>query len=368
MQEKYHLQQVDAMKVSAELTRRTFIGSATPAVFACGLASARLAAAQSVETFYAGRTVTLIVPFGPGAYYDLGARLIARHLGEHIPGKPRLVVENQPNAGGIGLANRFAFGAQNDGSVIGVVQRAVPQYALIDYQSVKFDPLKLAWIGSLSAYATDAYVLLINAKTGIKALSDLQKPGMNIKLGAGRSGSANLIFALVARDLFKLNFDIVRGYEGTAPIFLALRRGEVDGLFADWSTVKASVVDLWTSHKVVALIQFGRKTRYADLTDVPTARELLHGQADRQLLNFAELPFFMALPVLAPSGVPADRLAALQVAFRAMASDPDLLKDSKKMNYPVDPIGGDAVRSQIIEAAATPADVIKKFKELIATS
>ena len=354
------------MKVSADLTRRTFISSAAPAALAFGVASARPAA--SVETFYAGRTITLIVPFGPGAYYDLGARLIARHLGEHIPGKPRLIVENQPNAGGIGLANRFAFGAQNDGSVIGVVQRAVPQYALIDYHSVKFDPLKLAWIGSLSAYATDAYVLLINAKAGIKTLADLQKPGVNIKLGAGRSGSANLIFALVAKDLFKLNFDIVRGYEGTAPIFLALRRGEVDGLFADWSTVKASVVDLWTSHKVVALVQFGRKTRYADLPDVPTARELVHGQADRQFLNFAELPFFMALPVLAPSGVPADRLAVLQTAFLAMTSDPALLEDFKRMNYPVDPIAGDAVRVQITEAAATPADVIKKFKELIATS
>lgn len=328
----------------------------------------RSAAAQSVVSFYAGRTVTLIVPFGPGAYYDLGARLIARHLGEHLPGKPRLIVENQPNAGGIGLANRFAFGDQNDGSVIGVVQRAVPQYAIIGYQSVKFDPLKLSWIGSLSAYATDAYVLLINAKAGIRTLADLQKPGVRIKLGAGRSGSANLIFALVAKDLFKLNFDIVRGYEGTAPIFLALRRGEVDGLFADWSTVKASVFDLWSSDKVVALVQFGRKQRFADLPGVPTARELVHDGADRQFLNFAELPFFMALPVLAPSGVPADRLAALQAAFQAMAADPALLEDSKKMNYPVDPIGGGAVRSQIAEAAAMPADVIKKFKDLIAMS
>jgi tripartite-type tricarboxylate transporter receptor subunit TctC len=356
------------MKVFAELARRTFIRRAASAVFAFRATSARPAAAQSAETFYAGRTITLIVPFGPGAYYDLGARLIARHLGEHLPGKPRLVVENQPNAGGIGLANRFAFGAQNDGSVIGVVQRAVPQYALIDYRSVKFDPLKLAWIGSLSAYATDAYVLLINAKTGIRTLADLQKSGMSIKLGAGRSGSANLIFALVGKDLFKLNFDIVRGYEGTAPIFLALRRGEVDGLFADWSTVKASVIDLWSSKKVVALVQFGRKTRNADLPDVPTARELVHGEADRQFLNFAELPFFMALPVLAPSGVPAERLEALQAAFQAMATDPALLEDSKKMNYPVDPIDGYAVRSQITEAASTSVDIIKKFKELIAAS
>ena len=165
-----------------------------------------------------------------------------------------------------------------------MVQRAVPQYALIDYHSVKFDPLKLAWIGSLSAYATDAYVLLINAKAGIKTLADLQKPGVNIKLGAGRSGSANLIFALVAKDLFKLNFDIVRGYEGTAPIFLALRRGEVDGLFADWSTVKASVVDLWTSHKVVALVQLVGKRA---MPIFPTCRLRANWCMARRIANFS---------------------------------------------------------------------------------
>ncbi len=358
------------MSLSARLTRRELMLGAAGAVSGLGALSGmtRTAAAQSAEAFYAGRTITLIVPFGPGAYYDIGARLVARHLGEHIPGKPRIIVENQPNAGGIGLANRFAFGAQNDGSVIGVVQRAVPQYALINYQSIKFDPLKLSWIGSVSAYADDAYILLINAKSGIKTLADLQKPNLKIKLGSGRAGSANLIFALVAKNLFKLDFEIVRGYEGTAPIFLALRRGEVDGLFADWSAVKVAAADLWRDKAVTALVQFGRKTRHPDLSDVPTARELVHEPAERQFLNFAELPFFIALPVLAPSGVPPERLAALQSGFMAMAKDPGFLDDADKMKYAVDPIDGDAVRAQIADAAKAPADALKKFKDIIATS
>lgn len=358
------------MSLSAGLTRRGIMLGAAGTVggFSALAGTARTAAAQSAEAFYAGRTISLIVPFGPGAYYDIGARLVARHLGDHMPGKPRIIVENQPTAGGIGLANRFAFGAQNDGSVIGVVQRAVPQYALIDYQSVKFDPLKLSWIGSVSAYANDAYVLLINAKRGIKTLADLQKPDVKIKLGSGRAGSANLIFALVAKNLFKLNFEIVRGYEGTAPIFLALRRGEVDGLFADWSTVKVAAADLWRDKEVTALVQFGRKTRYADLQDVPTARELVHDPAQTEFLTFAELPFFIALPVLAPSGVPAERLAALQSGFMAMAKDPAFLGDADKMKYAVDPISGDAVRTQIADAAKAPAAALKKFKDIIATS
>src|SRR5262249_44701415 len=150
-------------------------------------------------------TITLIVPFGPGGYYDIGARLVARHLGAKIPGKPHVVVQNQPTAGGIGLANRFAAGADNDGTVIGTLQRAVPQYGLIHYQSVRFDPLKLTWIGSLSAYADDSYVLIINAGHTATTLAALQKPDGKTRLGAGRSGSANLIFALIAKDFFGLN-------------------------------------------------------------------------------------------------------------------------------------------------------------------
>ena len=358
------------MRLSAGLTRRAVMLGATGAASGLGAltGTARTATAQSAEAFYAGRTMSLIVPFGPGAYYDIGARLVARHLGEHIPGKPRIIVENQPTAGGIGLANRFAFGAQNDGSVIGVVQRAVPQYALINYQSIKFDPLKLAWIGSVSAYANDAYVLLINTKRGIKTLADLRNPDVKIKLGSGRAGSANLIFALVAKNLFNLNYEIVRGYEGTAPIFLALRRGEVDGLFADWSAIKVAAADLWRDKAVTALVQFGRKARHPDLPDVPTARELVHDPAERQFLSFAELPFFIALPVLAPSGVPPERLAALQSGFMAMAKDAAFLGDADKMKYAVDPISGDAVREQIADAAKAPADALKKFKDIIATS
>src|SRR5581483_1768343 len=228
---------------------------------AMAAAAAAPAKAQTAERFYAGRTVNLIVPFAPGGYYDIGARLIARHLGAHIPGKPNLVVQHQPSAGGIGLANRFASGADSDGATLGVLQRAVPQYAFISYESARFDPMKLSWVGSISAYETDSYVLILNKSHPAKSLADLKNPGLKTSLGAGRSGSANLIFALVAKELFKLHVDIVRGYDGTAPIFLALQRKEVDGLMADFSTVKVALADLWARKEVVPVVQFGRKTR-----------------------------------------------------------------------------------------------------------
>jgi tripartite-type tricarboxylate transporter receptor subunit TctC len=351
------------MKFSAHLPRRKVILGAIPAL--ASIAAAR-AETQSVADFYRGRTLTIVVPFSPGGYYDIGARLIARHFGRFVPGHPKTIVENQPSAGGIGLANRFATGADNDGTVVGVLQRAVPQYALIGYPSVRFDPLKLTWIGSVSAYATDSYVLLVNASHGIKTLADLQNAKVKTRLGAGRSASANLIFALVAKDLFGLRVDIVRGYKGTAPIFLAMRSGEVDGLLADFSAIKVSLADLWNSRQVVPLLQFGRKTRYAALAGVPTARELVHDPVQQKFLAFAELPFFMALPLAAPSGIAPERVRALQHAFTAMGADRQFIDDSRTMHYAVDPISGDAVREQILEAAATPADIVKKFKALVA--
>ena len=337
-------------------------------LLACGLASGAgsTASAQVTKDFYAGRSINLIVPFDPGGYYDIGARLLARHLGRHIPGKPPVVVQNQPGVGGIGLSNRFAAGADNNGTTIGVLQRAMPQFAFIGYQNARFDPMRLSWIGSLSAYDSDSYVLIMNSSHPAKSLRDLQGTVMKTRLGAGRAGSANLIFALVAKDVFKLQIDIVRGYPGTAPIFLALQRGEVDGLLADLSTIKASMADLWRDKKVSALVQFGRKTRLADVPDVPTARELVSDPEMRTFLEFAELPFFMALPVAGPAGMPPERLELLRKGFMAMAADAGFVNDARAINYEVDPISGKDVLQAIMTASETPKAVMDRFSKMVA--
>jgi tripartite-type tricarboxylate transporter receptor subunit TctC len=241
-------------------------------------------------------------------------------------------VQNQPQAGGIGLANRFASGADNDGAVLGVLQRAVPQYAFIGYQSA----------------------------------AALKDSTLKTRLGTGRSGSANLIFSLVAKQVLGLNLDIVRGYDGTAPIFLAEQRGEVDGLFADFSAVKVTAADAWRAKQIVVpVVQVGRRTRLPDLADVPTARELVNDPAERAFLEFAEMPFFIALPIAGPAGIPADRLKALQDGFMAMARDQAFLDDATKMHFEVDPISGPAVAEAIAKAAKTPADIMAQFKTLV---
>jgi tripartite-type tricarboxylate transporter receptor subunit TctC len=324
------------------------------------------AAAQSPEQFFKGRTVKLVVTQGPAGYYDIGARLISRHWGRFIPGQPNVVVQNQTGAAGVGLANRLAAGAiENDGTVLGVLQRGVPQYAFIGYQGIKFDPLTLTWVGSLSSYATDSYVLIINSSHPAKTVADLANPNLKTRLGANNAGSANLAFSLLAKEIFKLNIDIIRGYEGTAPIFLAQERGEVDGVVAGFSTIRTSMAEPWAKKAVTPVVQFGRKTRLPELSEVPTARELVKDPADLALLEFAELPFFTALHIAGPAGVPPDRLKAMQQAFMAMTTDAAFLEDAKKMNFDIDPIDGDAVKDALLHASKTPPDLMARFNALI---
>jgi tripartite-type tricarboxylate transporter receptor subunit TctC len=291
---------------------------------------------------------------------------MARLLVKHIVGRPNIVLQIQPSAGGIGLANRFASGADNDGTVLGVLQRAVPQYAFVGHPSAKFDPLKLTWIGSVSSYAHDTYLMILNAGHQSKTVAELRAATHKTQLGSGRSGSANLLYALVAKDVLKINIDMVRGYSGTAPIFLAQQRGEVDGLFADFSTIQVAATEQWKTKKLVPVVQFGRKTRFSEVPNVPTARELLTDKKDLEFLDFAELPFFIALPLAGPAGMPADRVKALRDGFIALAKDEAFLAEAKKMNYEVSPIGGDRVLDAISQAAKASSTVKDRFKALIA--
>lgn len=320
---------------------------------------------QTVEQFYAGRTITLIVPFSAGGYYDVGARVIARHIGRHIPGKPNVVVQNQPSAGGIGLANRFAHASEKDGTLIGVLQRAIPQVALMGDPNVKYDPMKLTWFGSLSGYATDSYLLFVNATHKVQTAAELRQPGVRAIMGSNRSGSTNLMLALVARDVLKLNLDVVRGFPGANDITLAQLRGEVDGQLADLSVLKAGMGDMWNTKKVRPLVQFARTTRLAELADIPIARELVDNEQDKAVLMFAELPFFMALPLAGPAGIPPDRAKAIGDGFMAMAGDAEFVTETRKIGYPGDLVDGDRIVKLIAEAAKTPKDVIERYSKIV---
>jgi tripartite-type tricarboxylate transporter receptor subunit TctC len=339
-----------------------------PALFGFCLAalSAQPGAAQTVEQFYKGRTITLYVASAPGGINDLTARLIARHMPDFLPGKPTIVVQNLTGASGLALANRLYVNAEKDGSVIGILERGTPQLAVQGDPNVRFDPVKLTWLGSVSSYANDAYLLQVNSSFPAKTVADLRKPGAAARLGTTGAGATNLIFSIISKEVLGLNVQVVRGYPGVAAVFLAQQRAEVDGQINGLSAIKIGQLALWQAGAFRPLVAFSRTTRLPELPDVPTARELTKDPKALALIAFAEAPFFIALPIAAPPDVPPDRARALGTAFMDMNKDPAFVAEAQKLGLDVSPIDGNAVIEVIRQMAATPKDVIGEFNEIVA--
>jgi tripartite-type tricarboxylate transporter receptor subunit TctC len=335
-------------------------------IAAMALSPAR--AQQSVEDFYRGKTITLMVPTSPGGINDISGRLVARHIGKFIPGNPNVVVQNQPGGGGLVAANKLANTIEKDGLTISILQRGTPQVAIEGNRNARFDPMQLTWLGSLSSYATDRYLLVVNKDFYARSAADLRKPGAALKLGGDQPGSTNLTFAFMSKVALGLNIDIVRGYPGAANMFLAMQNGELDGQVIGFNSLRAGQPALWEKKAVRPLVQFGSPTRLPELADVPTGDELAIDESMKEALLFAELPFRMALPFLAPPGLPPDRAKALQTAFMAMTKDGAFLADAKKINIDISAIDGAAVRDVIAQMKATPKDVVARYKEIEAVA
>jgi tripartite-type tricarboxylate transporter receptor subunit TctC len=324
------------------------------------------AQAQSVEQFYKGRTVTMLVGTSPGGINDISARLVAKYLGRFIPGNPTIVVQNNPGAGGLITANKLYNNAEKDGSVLAKFERAVPQLQIQGDANAQFDSTKFVWLGSLSSYANDAYLLLINSSSPVKSIDELKGPGKPINLGADNSASSNLIFAVIAKEILGLNVNVIRGYTGAARLFLGMQGGELDGQFVGLSSVRSGQRDLWSKGAFRPLMAFGRTTRHPDFPNIPIGRELTQDPKALALIGFAELPFFMALPFAAPPGTPADRAKALQTAFLDMTRDPEFVAEADKIGIDMSPIDGAGILKMLAATAATPKDVIARYTAIVA--
>jgi len=293
------------------------------------------------------------------------ARLIARHMGKHIPGNPAFVVQNL-TAAGLVLGNRIYAGAEKDGTTIAILERGVPQLAVQGEPNARFDPLKMTWLGSVSSYAHDAYIFWLNASFAAKSVADLKPPStLTARVGTTGAGATNLVFKVLAKDVLGLNVQNVRGYRGAADAFLAQQRGEIDGQVVGLSSVKVGQPALYQANFLRPLIAFARATRVPDYPDVPTGRELATNPKAQAILEFAEAPFFMALPIAAPPDLPPERARALRDGFIAMARDPAFIEEANRMNVEQSPIDGEAVRRLIAQMSATPKDVITQFNEMV---
>jgi tripartite-type tricarboxylate transporter receptor subunit TctC len=339
------------------------------ALIAAGLLAAEPARADAVADFYKGRQLNVIVGYSAGGGYDVYGRLIARHLGRHLPGAPNVVVQNMPGAGSLRAVNYLYNAAPKDGSVIAHFARDMPLIGLLgDNPNVRYDGRKFTWLGSSSTYADDAYFLWVRKDAPTTTIAELrQRDRPALVLGGTAEGASGNDVPLLLRDALGLNIKLIPGYPDSNGLFLAVDRKEVYGRFVGLSaTASSHAVWLRPDSHMLTLLQFARIDRHKDFPNVPTARELATDEASRSLIALAELPYRLSRPFAAPPGLPADRARALQDAFMAVHRDPVFLKDAAKMKVDISPIDGAEVLRTIEELATSPPELLDRFKRILA--
>jgi tripartite-type tricarboxylate transporter receptor subunit TctC len=318
----------------------------------------------SADDFYKGKTITLVVANAAGGGYDLYARLLARHMGRHIPGEPSFIVKYQPGAGGLLMANALYTGAR-DGLTIGAMARANPLERVLGNPAAKFENERFTWLGTAASFQDDAYSLVVRADSRAKSIADAQRDGPPLVFGGVAAGGTDTDLLLVAREVLSLNLKLVRGYGGVPDINLAMERGEVDGQAVGISALQNSMAAWLNAGKLRFLVQFGHLTRWSGLPDVPTAHELAHTAEQQALIELAELPLIMARPFVAPPDLPRDRAAILKDAFMATQRDPAYLAEARELKIDISPLSGDEILSLLQRLAASPPALIARYKEIL---
>jgi tripartite-type tricarboxylate transporter receptor subunit TctC len=324
--------------------------------------------AQTVEEIYKGKTVTIVIGYGPGGGYDTFGRIISRHIGRHIPGNPNVIVQNMPGAGSLTAANYIYNNAPKDGLTFGLFARNMPVIGLLGgNKNFRFDPLNFTWLGSTSDFSGDAYVLMVPKNDPVRTIQDaIRADGPTLILGGTAAGGGSSDVPKILRDTLGLKMNLIAGYPDSAAIYLAMEKGEVAGRTVEFSSVKSSR-PTWLSangpYKV--LLQYARATRHKDLLDVPTAREIAPNDEARGIIEFTEASFTIAWPYAAPPGVPAKQAEALQKAFKAVHSDPKFLEEAEKMGSEVSFVGPETIIATIKKLSQASPAVLDRVRILL---
>ena len=316
------------------------------------------AAADPIADFYKGKSINWILSAGAGGGYSSYAHVFAPYFSAHIPGKPTIIVQNMPGAGGIRAMVYLSSVAPKDGTTIGLVHSSVPFAPLYGIKGANFDPRKMEWIGSINA-ATGICVSW--TASGITKWRDLFEKEFIV--GGTGAGSQMETMPAMINKLFGTKIKIVSGYKGGNDVYLAMERGEVHGRCGGLkSSIKSTRPDWFPTHKVSVPIQIAVE-RDPEFPDSPALVEFTKDEKTRQILQLILSPMEMDRPILLPPGAPPDRLAALRQAFHAAMADPGLVADARKANIDLEEVTGQKVAAILDRAFAMPPEVIKEAKD-----
>ncbi len=318
------------------------------------------AKAQTVADFYKGKTLTIVVSTSSGGGYDTMARAISRHIGKHVPGNPTLVVRNMPGAGGITAMNYLYNTAEKDGTVVGLVQNGTPLEPLFGTKAAQYDATRFNWLGTPSY---EVSMVLLWHTVPVNSVEDLKKRETN--MGASGANSTPAFYTRLLNATLGTKMKLINGYPGQNDAFLAMERGELDGYPSVFYSALTSTRPNWLRDKEAkAIVQYG-PARLKELPDVPFAPDLLKNEDDKLLMQAAFAPQALGRPMVAPPGIPAERVAALRKALADTFADPEFQADAHKIGLIVNaPQTGEQLQDVIVKAYATPSRVVERLRKL----
>ena len=330
-----------------------------PALAALAMACAAhpiASSAQTVEQFYRGKTIDLIVGGAPGGGYDIYGRAVARHWGKHIPGNPTFAVRNMPGASGITMLRHTASVAARNGLVVGTTFPLAILKPLMDKRD-DYLPTSFSFIGSANQ---ETRVCLAMKNQPVKTLDDAMTKDM--VMGGNAPGGAPHDTPIMLNNLLGTKFKLVAGYPGTQEIALAVERGEVGGICGfGWTSLMSQQPQWVTENKINILVQIAMEPYPAlERMGVPMIWKWVKTDEQRQVLEFLMAEQVYGRPFLAPPNIPADRLAALRESFMATMKDPEFLADAEKLGIEIDPVSGEKFETLIKHVAASPPAIIEK--------
>ena len=325
------------------------------------------AGVQAQAPFYQNKTVTIVVGYQAGDGYDIWARLLAAHMGKHIPGNPSFMVVNTPGAGSMIAANNIYNVAKPDGLTMAAIGPSLYLDQVIGKKEVKFDWAKFGWVGSTE---NTPWLFYMNTNTPYKTIDDVRKAKEAPKCSATSSGTSGHFIPKLLDEAFGAKFNIIMGYQGGSEQDLAFERGEVVCRALSIPTFFArEPFTTWRKKNMVRiLLQTGRK-RDPKMPDVPTIHELMTEHktpaSTRALVTAILASGDLGRPFITPPAIPTDRLTILREAFRKTMADPGFLADVKTRKFEIEPDYGEQLEALAKEIVSQPKEIADRMKKLL---
>jgi tripartite-type tricarboxylate transporter receptor subunit TctC len=320
------------------------------------------AAAQSVADFYKDKQVKIIIGNAAGGDYDIGGRILARHIGNHIPGNPAVIVQNMPGASTVTATNYLYNKAPKDGTVFGSFSRNIASQAVIGKMNIEADPRKFNWIGGSSL---PSRVCTVTGKSGVKSPEEVFTREV-IVAGSGAGSSLSIVPAAL-NNLLGAKFKVVEGYQGSADAMLALERGEVDGICHTHGVFQSHHAQMVKDGALKILFHV-EEADFHENPSIPSIYKFAKTEKQKQMLRFLFSSTEFGRPYVAPPGTPPERVAALRKAFADALKDPALIEEARKSAVDMTYRPPEELEKLVAALYATPKETIQELEKIVPAS